>query len=248
MIKIENAEVLGWDHAIRGMRNPMNSWERSDSGPEANCAKCVNDSGVCTPSKHECYKFVDYKIGANDHKLMMRLANGGPVHGKFRRMITVYLDIIAPLYWWKEFDTYKVGTVVNSCSTMHKIHAREFDLDDFSHEHLDIRSMEVLQSIINALNDYRDLYVNYNADDFEIRGCPSKKQIWWQMIQLLPTSYNQKRTVMLNYEVLRNIYESRKNHKLDEWYTFCGWIESLPYSELITGKSPNEESQIGEFN
>lgn len=244
MVKIEGTEVVGWEHAIRGMRNPMNSWDRSDS---------------IYLSMHFCDEDEDTELAkicggqapiikGNDHKLMMQLAKGGPVHGKFRRMITVYLDITAPLYWWKEFDTYKVGTVANSCSTMHKIHAKEFALEDFSHEHLDIRTIRVLENVINVLNDYRNLYVNYNADDFEIKGCPGKKVIWWQMIQLLPTSYNQKRTVMLNYEVLHNIYESRKNHKLDEWHTLCGWIESLPYSELITGASVNEKSRIGESN
>lgn len=241
MIKIENTEVIGWKHVIRGMRNPMNSWDKTDSLP----CKDGYDCYECNESPTEC---PDFYIGPNDHKLMMQLAKGGPVHGKFRRMITAYLDITAPLYWWKEFDTYKVGTVANSCSTMHKIHAKEFVLEDFSHEHLDIRTIRVLENVINVLNDYRNLYVNYNADDFEIKGCPGKKDIWWQMIQLLPTSYNQKRTVMLNYEVLHNIYESRKNHKLDEWRTLCGWIESLPYSELTTGRSANEESRIGGSN
>lgn len=238
MIKIEKTEVVGWEHVIRGMRNPMNSWGKSDSYPSVDCKKCglIERGDYCIPFEQDCSGFGCYEIGPNDKKLMMQLAKGGPVHAKFRRMITVYLDITAPLYWWKEFDTYKVGTVANSCSTMHKIHAKEFTLEDFSHEHLDIRTIKVLENVIDVLNDYRNLYVNYNADDFEIKGCPSKKDIWWQMIQLLPTSYNQKRTVMLNYEVLHNIYESRKNHKLDEWHTFCDWIESLPHSEVITMK------------
>jgi hypothetical protein len=237
MIKIEKTEVVGWEHVIRGMRNPMNSWGKSDSYPSVDCKKCglIERGDYCIPFEQDCSGFGCYEIGPNDKKLMMQLAKGGPVHAKFRRMITVYLDITAPLYWWKEFDTYKVGTVANSCSTMHKIHAKEFTLEDFSHEHLDIRTIKVLENVIDVLNDYRNLYVNYNADDFEIKGCPSKKDIWWQMIQLLPTSYNQKRTVMLNYEVLHNIYESRKNHKLDEWHTFCDWIESLPHSEVIIG-------------
>lgn len=237
MIKIEKTEVVGWEHVIRGMRNPMNSWGKSDSYPSVDCKKCglIERGDYCIPFEQDCSGFGCYEIGPNDKKLMMQLAKGGPVHAKFRRMITVYLDITAPLYWWKEFDTYKVGTVANSCSTMHKIHAKEFTLEDFSHEHLDIRTIKVLENVIDVLNDYRNLYVNYNADDFEIKGCPSKKDIWWQMIQLLLTSYNQKRTVMLNYEVLHNIYESRKNHKLDEWHTFCDWIESLPHSEVIIG-------------
>lgn len=237
MIKIEKTEVVGWEHVIRGMRNPMNSWGKSDSYPSVDCKKCglIERGDYCIPFEQDCSGFGCYEIGPNDKKLMMQLAKGGPVHAKFRRMITVYLDITAPLYWWKEFDTYKVGTVANSCSTMHKIHAKEFTLEDFSHEHLDIRTIKVLENVIDVLNDYRNLYVNYNADDFEIKGCPSKKDIWWQMIQLLPTSYNQKRTVMLNYEVLHNIYESRKNHKLDVWHTFCDWIESLPHSEVIIG-------------
>ena len=226
MLKIENTEVLGWEHAIRGMRNPMNSWEKSDS----TISICE-----CEQWPHNIKKSFD-KIGPNDLDLMKRLRNAGTDHRKFMRMIVVYVDILAPLYWWKEFDTYKVGTVANSCSTMHKIAAKEFTLENFSHEHLDIRTIEVLKNIIDVLNDYRNLYVNYNPDDFEIKGCPSKKLIWWQMIQLLPTSYNQKRTVMLNYEVLANIYKSRRNHKLDEWHTFCEWIETLPYSDLITCK------------
>ena len=208
MIKIENYEVMGWEHAIRGMRNPMNSWDRSDS---------------------EFY--IDWDAGEkieivckNDLDLMKRLASGGSDDRKFMRMIVVYLDITAPLYWWKEFDTYKVGTVANSCSTMHKIHTKEFELDDFSHEHLVGESEIALKAIVDQLNFARIAYLETKDKDY-----------WWEMIQLLPTSYNQKRTVMLNYEVLKNIYHARKNHKLDEWHHFCDWIESLPYSELITG-------------
>ncbi len=216
MIGFENTitpSAEQWKAVVMGARNPLNSWERSDSvfGEK-------------------------FSLGPNDLDLMTRLRNAGTDHRKFMRMLPVHVDITAPLYWYKEFDTYKVGTVANSCSTMHKIHAKEFTLDDFSHEHLDIRTSEELQNIVKILNDYRNLYVNYNADDFEIKGCPSRKLLWWQMIQLLPTSYNQKRTVMLNYEVLVNIYRWRRDHKLDEWHTFCDWIESLPYSELITGK------------
>lgn len=205
---------------IEGMRNPMNSWKKSDSEYEI--------SG---------YDIVGFDLGENDHSLMQRLTNAGTDHRKFMRMMPVYVRITAPLYWWKEFDTYKVGTVANSCSTMHKIAAKEFTLDDFSCEHLDIRTKALLEETIKALNDYRKLYIEYNADDVEIKGCPSKKDIWWQMIQLLPSSYNQTRNVMMNYEVLANIYKSRKDQKLDEWRNFCKWIEELPYSELITGKT-----------
>lgn len=245
MLKIENTEVLGWDAAIRGMRNPLNSWEKSDSqfvrDPDYGCF------GVCP-----CAELVDCDcchVGPNDLKLMNTLRNAGTDHRKFMRMITVYLDITAPLYWWKEFDTYKVGTVANSCSTMHKIAAKEFTLDDFSHEHLvddlDVRieiggtdhrdtgPMEVLCMTIDVLNHYREKYLVAMKTE-EYTGLPAK-DIWWQMIQLLPSSYNQKRTVMLNYEVLANIYKSRRHHKLDEWHTFCDRIESLPYSALITG-------------
>lgn len=236
MIKIEKVSVYGLEEAIRGMRNPMNSWNCSDSYHNKEEYDSLNGQKYVGASN------VDYCVGYNDNKLMMNLAAGGPVHAKYRRMITVYLDITAPLYWWKEFDTYKVGTVANSCSTMHKITAKKFDTDDFSHEHLDVRTIEMLKSIVDILNDYQDLYVNYNTNDFEIKGCPSKKDIWWQMIQLLPSSYNQKRTVMLNYEVLVGIYRWRKEHKLDEWREFCRWIEQLPYSEIIIGEKeePNE--------
>ena len=228
MLKIENTEVLGWEHDIRGMRNPMNSWEKSDSRSCGTCGDCdiCIDYDNC-PFDHDGHKFV---IGPNDLDLMTRLRNAGTDHRKFMRMITVYLDITAPLYWWKEFDTYKVGTVANSCSTMHKIHEKEFTLEDFSCEHLYPEVREAFENtIIKYLNEARKTY-NFLSDT------PSKKDAWWQMIQLLPTSYNQKRTVMLNYEVLANIYKSRRNHKLDEWHTLCDWIEELPYSELITGK------------
>ena len=225
MLKIENFEVLGWEAAIRGMRNPMNSWEKSDSNffDDSEGHVCNICQGRGSMSLIE--------IGPNDLDLMKRLRNAGTDHRKFMRMITVYLDITAPLYWWKEFDTYKVGTVANSCSTMHKIHAKEFTLEDFSCEHLTAESITFgLEPIIDILNKNRELYLQWKNIDEE------KKTLWWQMIQLLPTSYNQKRTVMLNYEVLANIYKSRRNHKLNEWHTFCDWIEELPYSELITGK------------
>ena len=253
MLKIENVEVLGWEHVIRGMRNPKNSWARSDSffwdaGSSINEAwgieKTVDDFGT------------EVHIGPNDYTLMKSLAEGGPVHAKYRRMITVYLDITAPLYWWKEFDTYKVGTVANSCSSMHKIHSKEFTLEDFSTEHLfdgdnpyfikGRNPLGRLKDTIEELNFWRLCFIDEekalgNSVMLNADGNPmDKKEYWWQMIQLLPTSYNQKRTVMLNYEVLANIYQWRRNHKLDEWHVVCDWIESLPYSELITGKKENE--------
>ena len=231
MIKIENTEVYGWEAAIRGMRNPMNSWEKSDSG--LTCSQNKNNicDTHCTADNY-CKPLDKYFIGTNDYTLMMNLRNAGTDHRKFMRMITVYVDITAPLYWWKEFDTYKVGTVANSCSTMHKIHSKEFSIDDFSHEHLIDTCL--LETIINTLNVYRSIYNGYDQQTDTYKHEFSKKDIWWQMIQLLPSSYNQKRTVMLNYEVLRNMYHARKNHKLDEWHTLCDWIETLPYSELIT--------------
>lgn len=280
MLKIEHTEVMGWEAAIRGMRNPMNSWEKSDSHScdTLDCHNCI------TYINHEeCpygYDYLKTIIGPNDLNLMMRLRNAGTDHRKFMRMITVYVDVTGPLYWWKEFKTYRAGRKfgddepdiigdgyleydieMDSCSTMHKIHSKEFELDDFSHEHLfdeeslppyeeriDIGQCEVLAAIdvdgnwcyytpqhflkmtCNVLNHFRNLYIKTND-----------KKYWWQMIQLLPTSYNQKRTVMLNYEVLANMYKSRKNHKLDEWHTFCDWIEMLPYSELITGNEKEEK-------
>ena len=244
MIQISNTETYGWEAAIRGMRNPMNSWDKSDSYPAVNCKKCgkIEREGSCKKEDRDCTGFEEYEIGPNDLDLMRRLCTTGTDHRKFMRMIMVYCDITAPLYWWKEFDTYKVGTVANSCSTMHKIHAKEFTIDDFSHEHLSTEiygepiqepgwvdttrsSDNLLDFIVCHLNVYRELYLE-----------TKDKKYWWQMIQLLPSSYNQKRTVMLNYEVLANIYKSRKNHKLDEWHDFCDWIEKLPYSELIIRK------------
>lgn len=209
MITIEKIDVIGWEHAVRGLRNPMNSWDKSDS--------------LWLWDEYEEARY--FAIGDNDLALMQKLADAGPVHGKFLRMITVYMDITAPLYWWKEWDTYKVGTVANSCSTMHKIHAKEFALDDFSHEHLSPSGLETLQKVVDDLNFARIAFLE-----------SKDKSYWWDMIQLLPSSYNQKRTVMLNYEVLRNMYQSRKNHKLDEWVEFCKYIEMLPHAELICGK------------
>lgn len=224
MLKIENTETYGWEAAIRGMRNPKNSWDKSDS----ECKYYGGDS----------YKGV-FEVGKNDLDLMKRLRNAGTDHRKYLRMITVYCDITAPLYWWKEFDTYKVGTVANSCSTMHKIHAKEFTLNDFSHEHLNTHAIEVLKKTIDELNNYRDFYVAWEGCDISLKKMyelSDRKDAWWQMIQLLPSSYNQKRTVELNYEVLANMYKSRKNHKLDEWHTLCDWINELPYQQLITGE------------
>lgn len=234
MIKFENTEVMGWEAAIRGMRNPMNSWEKSDSGPVANCIRYDERGFVCTKKNRYCAGFECFCVGPNDIDLMARLRNAGPDHRKFMRMITVYVDITAPLYWWKEFDTYKVGTVANSCSTMHKIAEKEFTIEDFSCEHLENSWLVHLKETIKLLNEARDAYHWCNTD--------AKKEWLWQMIQLLPSSYNQKRTVMLNYEVLANIYKSRNNHKLDEWSVgFMEWIESLPYSELITGEEKNND-------
>ena len=218
MIKIENVEVTGWEHAIRGMRNPMNSWDKSDT-------KWVD-------YKSNIDAFIDMDVdnmsikvvGENDFDLMKKLTKAGTDHRKFMRMIVMYVYVTAPLYWWKEFDTYKVGTVRNSCSTMHKITDKEFTLDDFSYEHMSYDMVDVLNEIIEALNIRRDDFLE-----------TKQKTFWWDIIQILPSSYNQRATVMLNYEVLRNIYHARKNHKLDDWRAFCKWIESLPYSELITG-------------
>ena len=207
MITIEHGETYGWEAAVRGMRNPKNSWNRSDS--------------IFTEGHTE--------LGENDLELMRLLANAGPDHGKFLRMIGASCGITGPLYWWKEMDTYKVGTVADSCSTMHRIAAKEFELSDFSTEHLLEDSIESLKRTIGLLNEYRHEYNN-------IMECGYKKEYWWQMIQLLPSSYNQKRTWTANYAVLRNIYRARKDHKLDEWRMFCDWIKLLPYSELITGE------------
>lgn len=248
VIKIEHTEVHGWEPAIRGMRNPMNSWKLSDSHQclskflEADCEMVMNEHEPAKECNDGAFGFC---VGESDFDLMKRLRNAGTADRKFMRMITVYVDLTAPLYWWKEFKTYRAGKrfgddepdvfiipedyleydiEMNSCSTMHKIHAKEFTLDDFSHEHLLDAFKADLKRLIAALNVARDKFLE-----------TKDKAFWWQMIQLLPTSYNQKRTVMLNYEVLANMYKSRKNHKLDEWRDFCHWIETLPYSELITG-------------
>lgn len=209
MLKIENVEVVGWMPAIRGMRNPLNSWAKSDSYFDS----CENI------------------IGNADLDLMRRLAVNGPVHAKYRRMLVVYADVTAPLYWWKEFDTYKVGTAANSCSTMHKIHSRDLTLEDFSSDHLDEESMMILLAVIKQINKERKIYIE-----------TKDKKAWYNMIQLLPTSYNQRRTIMLNYEVLTNIYQTRKDHRLDEWHTFCDWIRELPCFEIITGEVKDDNS------
>lgn len=234
MIKLEHVVLASPEQMkfiIEGMRNPMNSWEKSDSHT------CRQDGAFCMECEHKN----DYCLGENDYSLMQRLSKAGTDHRKYMRMMPVYVRITAPLYWWKEFDTYKVGTVANSCSTMHKIQEKEFTLEDFSTEHLKTGSIICLNDIIDELNKYRDKFINFDSLDYNNdiydpkRKAEIKKDIWWQMIQLLPSSYNQTRNVMMNYEALANIYKSRKNHKLDEWREFCKWIETLPYSELITG-------------
>ena len=250
MILLEKTEVMGWEPAIRGMRNPKNSWEKSDSGI---CKGGDNGIGCQNCASYDCCHSFDhsFQLGKNDFTLMDALANGGPVHAKYRRMLVIFVDITAPLYWWKEFDTYKVGTVANSCSTMHKITEKEFTLDDFSHDHLTTQSEKIMFQIVDYLNAMRMCYLSTNTDvnlnfpKLSDECCVRmKKDIWWQMIQLLPSSYNQKRTVMLNYEVLSGIYPMRRNHKLDEWHDFCHWVEGLPYSCLIT----REEDQHGITN
>lgn len=250
MIKLENLVLASpeqMEFIIQGMRNPMNSWEKSDTCfSDESCVNCYyNQRNLC--DKDSFFR-KDEKLGSNDHSLMQRLSNAGTEHRKYMRMMPVYVRITAPLYWWKEFDTYKVGTVANSCSTMHKIAEKEFTLEDFSYEHLKTdrdfmmyaptgyrySAKDLLTLVIETLNNYRKEYLE-----------TKDKDLWWQMIQLLPSSYNQTRNVMLNYEVLANIYRQRKNHKLDEWREVCKWIESLPYSELITGL-PIESDQAVE--
>ena len=248
MLKISNFEVMGWEHAIRGMRNPMNSWKRSDSGYRYYSNLTHTDMGLSDYPQNRNDKI---EIGPNDLDLMTRLRNAGTDHRKFMRMIVVYLDITAPLYWWKEFDTYKVGTVANSCSTMHKIVEKEFTLEDFSTDQLCYNAFDI-SGIIDVFGDGdgKEMMAPIRIIEMTIEMLNAMrkqyletkdKRYWWQMIQLLPSSYNQKRTVMLNYEVLANIYKSRRNHKLDEWHIFCDWIEELPYSELINGYEEEEK-------
>ena len=258
MIKIENYEVVGWEHAIRGMRNPMNSHSKMDSfdcrSQKDNCADCryrnMDEEVECPGCRYYAGNTnMCGEIGPNDHELMMKLRKAGTDHRKFMRMITVYVDITAPLYWWKEFDTYKVGTVANSCSTMHKIHERPFIWDDFSWDQLlntgcNLRMLDPNEGICETITQPLHFFTDYIIP--VLNTCREKyietknKDYWWQIIQLLPSSYNQKRTVMLNYEVLANMYKSRKNHKLDEWRELCKWIEGLPYSELITGEDKDD--------
>lgn len=230
MLKIEKTDIYGWEAAIRGARNSFNSWDKSDS--------------------YENYPY--YRVGAADLDLMRKLAKAGPSHAKYRRFITVTMDVTGPLYWWKEMDTYKVGTVGNSCSTMHKIADKEFELEDFSHEHLNKYSMQGLGYTVEDLNYWRNIYLEGGTSPIgnvhtEIKTYePKDKEVWWQMIQLLPSSYNQKRTLLVNYEVLANIYHQRKGHKLDEWQTFCEWIKGLPMSEIITGEETDIDSETVE--
>ena len=218
MIKIENTQVLGFEAAVRGARNPMNSWDKSDSYRD----------------EMDIYGN-NFVLGPNDLDLLKRLSAAGPDHGKYLRMIHLQCDVTAPLYWWKEADTYKVGTVANSCSTMHKLTYKEFELDDFSHEHLLNAGIFLLEETIKMLNKWREVYIEGNPV-----YPPKSKDIWWQMIQTLPSSYNQRRTFDLNYAVLKNIYWARKDHKLDEWHTFCDWIKSLPYAEELICRKTGE--------
>ena len=238
MIKVENIEVYGWEAAIRGMRNPMNSWEKSDShlcNEDCPMVEYMDEPAIgCNDGKY------GYCIGINDLDLMKRLYNGGTEHRKYLRMITVTMDITAPLYWWKEFDTYKVGTVANSCSTMHKIHAKEFTLDDFSTDHLEDFSWNRLDDLIGHMNICRDKFLKAKengADGHEL------KRYWWQMIQLLPSSYNQRRTVQMSYENVMAMIKQRENHKLDEWREFVGILKDLPYVREITGRE-NEDAVL----
>lgn len=257
MIKLENTVTPSadqWKAIILGARNPLNSWNKYDSFVCEPTGETVNEEtcGKC-PNHRDC-KIYDtdshFIVGNNDYDLMKRLCKAGTDHRKFMRMITVYVDITAPLYWWKELDTYKVGPVANSCSTMHKIHEREFALDDFSHEHLHPYVRQLLNNTVDDLNFWRNIYNNggivNNYDGTVDVFAPRDKHAWWQMIQLLPSSYNQKRTVMLNYEVLANMYRSRKNHKLDEWHVFCDWIKTLSYNELITGEFDEEARKLSD--
>lgn len=247
MLKIEKTDIHGWEAAIRGARNSFNSWDKSDSAPCYFCRDNDANPGFCDDGLYDKTIVLSnpdgscFEIGPNDQTLMKKLAKAGPSHAKYRRFITVTMDVTGPLYWWKEMDTYKVGTVGNSCSTMHKIAAKEFEFDDFSYEHLESRRdctmyapnayrfspRDLLDLEIQVLNQYRKYYLETKA-----------KNDWWQMIQLLPSSYNQKRTLLVNYEVLANIYHQRKGHKLDEWQTFCEWIKGLPMSEIIVGEEP----------
>ena len=239
MIRVEHVKVFNFEGAIRGLRNPMNSWNKSDSYMGYDCHKCglIDREGSCEPKKHDCSEYYGIEIGPNDLDLMKRLYKAGTEHRKYLRQIFVSMDIIAPLYWWKEFDTYKVGTVANSCSTMHKIAAKEFELDDFSHEHLLNESIELFKTTIDSLNQWRNKYIIASKID-DIVGAdllPSKKTLWWQMIQLLPSSYNQRRTITMNYENVITMIRQRSGHKLDEWNDFVDLLLKLPYVSEICG-------------
>lgn len=250
MIKIEKTDIHGWEAAIRGARNSFNSWDKSDSAACYFCRDNNMNPGFCDDGLYDKTIVLSnpdgscFEIGPNDQKLMKKLAKAGPSHAKYRRFITVTMDVTGPLYWWKEMDTYKVGTVANSCSTMHKIHAKKFTLEDFSCEHLIsdepiptrvYSAKDMMEATVANLNLFRRLYLD-----------TKDKKYWWQMIQLLPSSYNQKRTLLVNYEVLANIYHQRKGHKLDEWQTFCEWIKGLPMSEIITGEETDIDSETVE--
>ena len=232
MIKIENTDTYGWEAAIRGMRNPLNSWDMSDSITYIAYDEDCDVRMGCSSSMCVC-------IGPKDLDLMRRLAKAGTDHGKFLRMITVTADILAPIYWWKEFDTYKVGTVTNSCSTMHKIANKEFTMEGFSCEHLGMLSKRCLEDTIIMLNRHRTGYLEHQDITGSEKAKEKAKFHWWQMIQLLPSSYNQRRTVQLNYQVAHAMHEARKNHKLDEWHVFCDWVETLPYYREIFGGVEN---------
>lgn len=226
MLMVKSISTWGFEHAIRGMRNPMNSWDKSDTHFHyGGCAECEHDSQTCIDTHRYFADCVCFNIGENDLDLMQRLYKAGTEHGKYLRQIFVSMDITAPLYWWKEFDTYKVGTVANSCSTMHKIHAKKFELDDFSHEHLHEACRVQLEEVIQTLNIMRERYVKTNAKEF-----------WWQIIQLLPSSYNQKRTITMNYENVMNIINQRQYHKLDEWVNLVQRLKLLPYIQEIRGE------------
>lgn len=238
MIKIEHTQVFGWEAAIRGMRNPLNSWDKSDSDYTILDVNEIENSPYIYVDTDDDY--ISYAIGPNDQNLMMRLVKAGDEHAKFMRMIHVSMDILAPLYFWKQADTYKVGFVTNSCSTMHKIQAKEFTRKDFSCEHMNVYSLNILETIIERFNSFRKIYLHggmtYDENHKYVQFEPKSKYIWWQMIQLLPDSYNQLRTCDTNYATLRKMYHQRKGHRLDEWESLRSWVEGLPYSELITAE------------
>lgn len=252
MLKIEKYAAPSpeqWEMTIEGARNPLNSWDQMDSGlsrcGSGDCDICIDYDSCPFAHNPDMKTFV---LGPKDTSLLMRLARAGTDESKFRRMLPVHFTVTAPLYWWKEFDTYKVGTVANSCSTMHKITAKEFVLEDFSMDHLMNTGVVNLCNLVEELNIFRNVYINggelEDPNGRWVYFAPKSKDVWWQLIQLLPTSYNQKRTVMANYEVLGNIYKARRHHKLDEWHILCDWIEKLPYSELITCSAGGKNDDV----